>query len=162
MGTEDLFQCFYEKQFDAVFRAALVLGSDRALAEDATQEAFARALEKWKRLRSEERVAGWVMVTALNVVRRALRRRAVLPWTKDEADVDPDASVDLWQAVRKLSRRQQEAIVLRYVADMPIKEVAEAMGCKVGSVKAHIHRAKMAPAKTLDVPRHDESGSQSP
>lgn len=65
----------YESEHDRVFQITLVLCRDRGLAEDATQEAFARALERWPRLSERSWVAGWVTSTALNVARRALRRR---------------------------------------------------------------------------------------
>jgi RNA polymerase sigma-70 factor (ECF subfamily) len=144
----------YETEFEAVFRAAYTLCGDRALAEDATQEAFARALERWRRLRARPWVAGWVVTTALNVARRALRRRsASTPAKSGGADVDD--RLDLVRAIRGLPRRQQEAVVLHYVADRPIAEVAAAMGCEEGTVKAHLARARAALAERLGGERVD-------
>jgi RNA polymerase sigma-70 factor (ECF subfamily) len=131
-----------------VFRAAYALCGDRELARDATQEAFARALARWRRLRGEPWAAGWVMTTALNVARRSLRGRpGSLPATPSMPD--PDALVDLRAAVRALPRRQQEAVVLYYLADLPIPEVAAAMGCREGTVRAHLARARTALARSL-------------
>jgi hypothetical protein len=83
MGGEGIaetgFQELYEREFGAVYRAAFALCGDRELAQDATQEAFARAMSRWGRLRGEPWAAGWVMTTALNVARRGLRTRRPHP-----------------------------------------------------------------------------------
>jgi RNA polymerase sigma-70 factor (ECF subfamily) len=52
--------------------------------------------------------------------------------------------LDLWRSIRALPRRQQEAVVLHYVADLPVSEVAAAMRCGEGTVKAHLSRARAA------------------
>ncbi len=136
-----------------MFRAAFSLCGDRELARDATQEAFARALSRWRRLRGEPWAAGWVMTTALNVARRGLRGRPVAaPATPATPPTpDPDTLVDLRAAVRALPRRQQEAVVLYYLADLPVSEVAGAMGCREGTVHAHLAKARSALARTLGV-----------
>jgi RNA polymerase sigma-70 factor (ECF subfamily) len=137
------FQDFYAREQPAVFRAAFLLAGDRALAEDATQEAFARALERWRRMRNENWAGGWVMTTALNVVRRSLRRRRVDPMSASRQTYEQaQADVDLWRAVRALPKRQQEAVALYYVGDMTVADCAAAMGCDVGTVKTHLSRAR--------------------
>src|SRR5206468_10629294 len=97
-----------------VFRAVFALCSDAGVAEDATQEAFARALERWRRLRDRPWVAGWVTTTALNSARRSLRRRGTEMQAQRPAHVDPDEALDLWRGVRALPHRQQEAVGLHY------------------------------------------------
>jgi len=73
--ADSAFESFYISEAKAVFTAVYMMCRDRQLAEDATQEAFARALERWDRLGQQEWAAGWVVTTALNVARRNLRRR---------------------------------------------------------------------------------------
>jgi RNA polymerase sigma-70 factor (ECF subfamily) len=144
------FQEMYEAHFPKVFRAAYALGGDRGVAEDAAQEAFARALERWGRLRDLPWAPGWVMVTALNVARRALRRRREdRPPSEGAGDVDE--SVDLWQAVRALPDRQRRAVVLHYVGDLSVADVAAAMRCGEGTVKTHLARAREALRPRMEV-----------
>jgi RNA polymerase sigma-70 factor (ECF subfamily) len=149
----------YEAEFPAVYRACFALCGDRQLAEDAAQEAFARALERWRRLRDRPWAAGWVATTALNVVRRTLRRprRELPPGTPtDEGGADATTDrLDLIRAIRALPARQQEAVVLHYVADLPVSDIAEAMGVETGTVKAHLARAREAMARTLGGERID-------
>jgi RNA polymerase sigma-70 factor (ECF subfamily) len=143
------FEELYRREHATVFRAVLRLCGDRTVAEDATQEAFARALARWRRLRGRDWAAGWVTTTALNLARRASRRRREPP-AQDGAAADVDAAVDVWAAVRLLPRRQQEAVVLFYVADLPLSEVAAAMGCAEGTAKAHLARARDSLRGTLE------------
>jgi RNA polymerase sigma-70 factor (ECF subfamily) len=139
----------YQAEHDKVFRATWAFCGDREVAEDATQEAFARALERWPRLREQPWVTGWVTSTALNAARRLQRRRRWLHWVematvKAAMGVDAAGAVELWQVVRALPRRQREAVTLHYLADLPVAEVARLMGCREGTVKAHLAHARKA------------------
>jgi RNA polymerase sigma-70 factor (ECF subfamily) len=139
----------YQAEHDKVFRATWAFWGDREVAEDATQEAFVRALERWPRLRDQPWVTGWVTSTALNAARRLQRRRRWLHWVetatvKAAMGVDAAGAVELWQVVRALPRRQREAVTLHYLADLPVAEVARLMGCREGTVKAHLAHARKA------------------
>jgi RNA polymerase sigma-70 factor (ECF subfamily) len=131
----------FETEYATVFRAVCALCGDRTVAEDATQEAFARCLERWKRLGGQPWVAGWVTTTALNVARRAMRSQPQ-PARSHPGPDDLEAAIDLWMAIRMLPARQQEAVALHYAMDLPLKDVGEAMGCEEGTVKSHLARAR--------------------
>lgn len=140
-GAPD-FESLYEAEFDSILRAVYVATGDRALAEEATQEAFVRAYERWRRLRAEPWVTGWVARTAMNYARRQRRRRPAahessIPETVEE-------SVDLWRAVHTLPHRQLEAVALYYILDLPVREVARLMDCNEGTVKAHLAKARQS------------------
>jgi RNA polymerase sigma-70 factor, ECF subfamily len=160
LKVDGRFAELYEAEFAAVYRACYALCGDRQLAEDAAQEAFARALERWRRLRERPWIAGWVATTALNVVRRSLRRRGAEPRLsgtgigRTGAEVAEDR-LDLIRAIRTLPARQQEAVVLHYVADLSVDDVAEAMGVETETVKAHLARAREALARSLGGERID-------
>ena len=142
------FDEFYESHFDRVARALTLAGADRDLARDAAQEAFARALRHWRKVRDMDRPDGWVYVVAMNQLRDKWRRgdrrrdRAAEP---DQSTVDNTSAVATRLSVRDaiaiLPARQREAVVLRYLADLPLADVADAMGCAVGTVKATLHQA---------------------
>jgi RNA polymerase sigma-70 factor, ECF subfamily len=155
------FRSLYEQEFARVYRAVYLLAGDRQLAEDASQEAFARALSRWRRLASHPSPAAWVTTTALNVARRQLRRRpqASSPEPIDPANDDRIAVVD---AIRGLSPRQQEAVALHYLLDMTVAETAAAMGIDEGTVKTHLSRARDALAHALDDPATDPTEELTP
>ncbi len=148
MRADEGFVAMYESEFPAVVRAAYLLGGDRAAAEDAAQEAFARALERWRRLRDQPWAAGWVMTTALNLVRRSLRRRPAPP-AAEASPPGPEAGIDVWRAIGRLPRRQREAIVLHHIRDLSLTDTARAMGVAEGTAKAHLFRARTALAESL-------------
>ena len=154
MRVDRGFAEFYEREFAAVFRPVVALCRDRAVAEDATQEAFARALERWRRLRDRPWAAGWVTTTALNAARRSLRRRT----PPDHVGIDGgdlEGGWDLWRAVARLPARQQEAVVLHYVLDLSVSETAQVMRCGDGTVKTHLSRARAALRVALEGVRDD-------
>jgi RNA polymerase sigma-70 factor (ECF subfamily) len=146
--VDEGFRAMYEAEFANVYRTVVLLCGDRVMAEDATQEAFARALARWRRLGRAPWVAGWVTTTAINVARRQLRRRPVPP-EAPVRELDPDAALDVRAAIRRLPPRQQEAVALHYLLDMPVSDAASAMGCDVGTVKTHLSRARATLARAL-------------
>jgi RNA polymerase sigma factor (sigma-70 family) len=151
VSIDPSFAELYEREFPAVFRAAYLMSGDRGLAEEATQEAFARALARWGRLRSQPWAGGWVTTTALNTARRHLRRRRpTMPANVPERE-DETIRLDVHAAVRRLPARQQEAVVLHYLLDLPVSDTAAAMGCDQGTVKTHLSRARAALVRALSI-----------
>jgi RNA polymerase sigma-70 factor (ECF subfamily) len=148
------FDEFYLDHFDHVARALVLAGADRDMARDSAQEAFARALRKWQEVREMGRPDGWVYVVAMNHLRDCWRRAGRVD--PPEEAVAPDASgsvvtrLSVRDAIQTLSPRQRQAVVLRYLVDLPLADVAEAMGCAVGTVKATIHHALGAMRIELD------------
>lgn len=151
MQADPAFIKLYETDFTIVFRAAFMLSGDRSLAEDAAQEAFAKALERWHRIGDQPWAGGWVMTTALNVARKA-RRVHLLVKPRDNGQAterDLEASLDLRRAIAALPPRQQEAVILHYLADLPLDQVATVMGCGNGTVKSHLWRARQQLARYM-------------
>lgn len=139
------FQDFYTAEFDRVLDSAFAFSRDRDAAIDATQEAFARAFARWRRLSRKEWAGAWVTTTAINVLRRRYRdarRSSVM--VDDPESHDMHGRVDLLRALRALPVKQREAAVLFYVADLPLHAVADAMGISDGAVKSHLARARDA------------------
>jgi RNA polymerase sigma-70 factor, ECF subfamily len=143
----DSFNEFFELHYGAVLRLvrAVVASPDRA--EDVTQEAFARACQRWAKVGRMEHPVSWIYVVALNEERRRWRRVR-----RDENTLTPEApvpdhapvvltSVELRDALATLTPRQRAAVLLRYTADLPVADIARALGCADGTVKATLHQA---------------------
>lgn len=142
------FDEFYAAHFDDLARTLTVALADRAAAEEATQEALTRALRRWRSVRALDRPAAWLYVVAMNHVRDGWRRERREPTrAADLNTATPDLSggvttaVSVREAIATLPARQREAVVLRYLADLSLADVADAMGCAVGTVKATLHQA---------------------
>ena len=129
-------------------RIALALLRDRAEAEDAVQEALARACRDWERLREPEALAGWFFRVLTNGCLRALRRRRLgrvlaelWPSTQKPSEINVvDDSAKLLAAVERLPARQRAALVLRYGQDLAVEEIAAMLGVGAGTVKTHLVR----------------------
>lgn len=138
------FDEFFGDHFDGVARALTVASGDRDLARDATQEAFTRALRHWRRVRRMDRPDGWVYVVAMNHL-RDYWRKAERTTEVDSPPTDDTGAVAVRLSVRDaittLPPRQRQAVVLRYLADLPLADVADAMGCALGTAKATLHQA---------------------
>lgn len=138
------FSGFYLAHRDAVYRAVLLATRHPQRAEDAVQEAFARAYARWDTVREYDRPRAWVSRVALNVAtswwRRLSRERANPPDRPAHPDEGPmDAA--LVRLVWNLPLRQRQVVALRVLADLSIADTAEILGIAQGTVKAQLHRA---------------------
>jgi RNA polymerase sigma-70 factor (ECF subfamily) len=159
----DAFERFYELERSGVCRALTLALGDRAAAEEATQEAFVKAWLRWRRVSAMERPAGWVYVVAVRHAlrsRRALERRPVAERDAAAVDVDVDEQLDALALLERLAPRQRLAVVLRYYADLPLDDVAEAMACSVGTVKSTLHTALERLRVETAAPEVDVDGSR--
>jgi RNA polymerase sigma factor (sigma-70 family) len=144
-NTPRSFEEFFDEYYDEVRRALSVALADQGLAEDSAQEAFARAFAHWRSVSTMERPAGWVYVVALRGGRRQRFRRKNLPVDVPAPEPDLVGNVldreALEPLLAQLPERQRVAVVLRYLADLPLVDVAAAMECAVGTVKSTLHAA---------------------
>lgn len=163
-GGASGFDEWYAREFPRV-RATLTLAvGDGGLAEEATAEAFARALARWPAVSRVDSPVGWVYTVALNQVRSTLRRlRLERRWAQRQPVLvePPPAEPDdeLWRAVAALPDRARLAVALRYVADLPEAEVAAAMGVARGTVAATLHQARKRLAAVLSVETPGRAGA---
>jgi RNA polymerase sigma-70 factor, ECF subfamily len=132
-------------------------------AEDAVQEAFARASVHWGRVRGYELPEAWVRRVALNVAFTGLRRarRAVEALTRaapPPAPPLPGASLELVEALSRLPLPFRQVLALHYLADLPVERVAGELGIAVGTAKSRLARAREALARQL-VDGEEEVGS---
>ena len=135
------FDALFRAERDGVYRTMLAFTGGRAdVAEEATAEAFARALARREQLRDP---VAWIYRAAFRIatdeIRRDRRRAEMV------ADPLPDASSelgDLIAALRLLSPNQRAAIELRHVADLEMDEVARRMGTATPTVRVHLHRGR--------------------
>ncbi len=61
----------------------------------------------------------------------------------------PETDDELWAQVRRLPAMQRDALVLRYVDDLPLVAIAQVLGCAEGTVKTHLRRARNTLAERL-------------
>jgi RNA polymerase sigma-70 factor (ECF subfamily) len=155
------FEAWYADNHARVLHVVTVVSGDADVASDATDEAFARALARWRRVGAMSSPTGWTCRVALNVVfRRRWRRRReteLLLTGANGSSMEHDFS--LWpqvlEVVRPLTVRQRTVLALLYVADLPQEEVAKLLHISRSTVAS-----TLADARSMVLAR--ESGTVGP
>lgn len=150
----ETFEAWYQRNHPLVLSSLTVIAGSIDVASEATDEAFARACERWERVGEMDSSGGWVYQTGLNVLRRRRRRShtelRLLGRAQGTRTQMPDGwSVEVLDAVRSLPRRERTAVALRYVADLSTAQIAEAMGIAPGTVASTLHAARQRLAIAL-------------
>jgi RNA polymerase sigma-70 factor (sigma-E family) len=136
----------FEEAFDELFPRAVRLANrllgDRAAAEDVAAEALARTYARWRRVGALPYRDGWVLKVTTNLAIDRLRRRSpeMVPAPAHDFEEGVELRLALNAAMLTLAPRQRQAIALRYLGGLSDREVAQALGISLGSVKTHIHR----------------------
>jgi RNA polymerase sigma-70 factor, ECF subfamily len=160
------FTDFYSASFRRVVGQLYAMTGDHAEAQDAVQEAFARAWAHRARLDSRGSPEAWVRATAWNIAvsrwhraragRRLLRSQQPQP-AADEPSPDRVALID---ALRRIPAEQRRALVLYHLCDLTVAEVAAETGVPPGTVKARLARGRAALAPHLRQAAETESGGR--
>jgi RNA polymerase sigma factor (sigma-70 family) len=149
----EAFTLFFKSNSGPVFRTLLAGTLNRAAAEDATAEAFARAFAHWDAVAVHPNPRAWVLRVAWNSYRSSWRkwesRRSADPpgpTPITEAWVD----LDLVAAIRGLPQGQREVIVFVALGDLTPTQAARVLGKPPGTVRSLLFRARVALHQTLD------------
>jgi RNA polymerase sigma-70 factor (sigma-E family) len=144
------FAQFYEQAWPGAVRLAGLLTQDARVAEDIAQEAFTRVLPKWS---SIENPNAYLRTAVVNACRswqsRRHTERTKLPLltTASSSELAFDVLAD---AVAALPYRQRAVLVLRYHLGASEAEIADALGCRPGTVKSLTSRALAALRKGIE------------
>jgi RNA polymerase sigma-70 factor (ECF subfamily) len=147
MREDGDFGDFYAANYGRTVALVTSLLGDRHEAEDVAQEAFARALLRWSRLRRYELPEAWLRRVALRLAidaRRRARRRSGLArlaaarLPHGQAGLDTAAGTELGAAILALPLRQREVVVLHYLVDLPVAQVARDLRLPVSTVKTRL------------------------
>jgi RNA polymerase sigma-70 factor (ECF subfamily) len=148
MADRGSFEDFYAGAVGRMVGQLYPVTGDLHEAEEVAQEAFTRAAARWSRLRDYDVPKAWVRRVAMNLVTdraRSLRRHAkAMLKLRPPPEVLP-ASVEalaLAQALRTLPVRQRQVLVLHYLVDLPVEEVAHTLGMPTGTVKSLLSRGR--------------------
>ncbi|MGH2776517.1 MAG: RNA polymerase sigma factor [Actinomycetota bacterium] len=150
--------------FDAYYSSlrglAVVILGHPEVAEEAVMEAFVKLYARWGRLESLDYPPAYLRRMVVNQCLSRLRRKRIearvneLFHRQDEmsrsSEVFGDAdALEVWAAVRTLPPRQRLCVALRYVEDLPDREIARLLDCSVGTVKSQLSKARNKLARLL-------------
>ena len=143
---------FVDSWLAALARYAVMLTGDRHTAQDLVQETMVRVQLQWRRVSRADQPERYVKRMMANLYvdwqRTPWWRRVLLRGVPDETIRIPgdlaEGAADrdmLWTLLASLPRQQRAAVVLRYYEDLPDVEIAEVLGCTVGTARGYISRA---------------------
>ncbi|MYB17936.1 MAG: sigma-70 family RNA polymerase sigma factor [Holophagales bacterium] len=163
-GSEPAFRTLVERYQRPVFSLVLRMVRDRGIAEDVTQEVFVKAWLALARYDPRRRFASWLFKIASNAAIDQLRRKklpttsietsdpdqsSILDRIEDERSESPDTLVKrrelssaLEAAVAALRPEYRLVVLLRFREELPYRDIAEATGMPLGTVKTNLRRAR--------------------
>jgi RNA polymerase sigma-70 factor (ECF subfamily) len=143
LATTDFVDC-YQVHYRRLIRALRLAGADPAMAEDVAQEAFARALVKWGRVRRGTNPPGYVYTTAFRLLDRSRSRPAVSerPRPAPAAEGEATTTVAVERALAAMPDKRRACAVLCLMAGVPTHEAAAALGIAEGTVRKHLAEAR--------------------
>ncbi|HKD46027.1 MAG TPA: RNA polymerase sigma factor [Candidatus Angelobacter sp.] len=149
-GVGEMLGVLFERYQSPLFNFYLKLTGDRAMSEDLVQEVFFRMLKYRQSYRPDTPFRAWMYQIARNARVDHLRRRR--PETSWEPEMSPAiAPADtaeqsqetalLYRALMRLNEDKREVLVLSRFQDLKYEEIAQLLGCEIGTVKTRVHRA---------------------
>ncbi|MGP4040025.1 RNA polymerase sigma factor [Gracilibacillus sp. D59] len=158
--SQEEFRLVYDMFYSRVYRDVFFITKDSHLAQDALQETFVKAYQHMHRLEDKERMGAWLSTiatrTAIDILRKRKGAREVL--TEDIAIQEKNINEkgfdtlhiveanlvkeDLLESIYEINAEYREVILLRYIHDLSIKEIAHLLKIKESTVKTRLHRAR--------------------
>lgn len=145
------FELFYRREYPRMVAIARALLRTGGAAEDLAQESLVTAHRHWDRVGGYDDPGAWVRRVLVNRA-TSLQRRLGAEWRavnrlagRADERIVPDLTpqtIEVWDEVRRLPRRQAQAVALHYVDQLSVEEIGQVMGCSPGAVKSHLHRAR--------------------
>jgi RNA polymerase sigma-70 factor (ECF subfamily) len=146
---------FVSEHLRRIFVQIFRIVGNTADAQDLTQEAFIKALQRQDQLRDERKAAHWLSRIATNTAIDFLRRSGRVSFceidiTRENAGESPEEELlrseqreYLEDGLRLLTGRERAALMLRDVEGLPAEEVAELLNCSKATVRSHIANARI-------------------
>ncbi len=153
--AQESFEEFFQAEHVRLFRALCLVTGSRDDAEEVSQNAFLKLLERWDRVSSLDDPTGFLYRTAMNEVRsryrsttRAMKRAVTFTRTDDAFEAVEDRDVVI-QALRSLIPQQRAAVVLTALLGYTSEEAGQMLGMKPATVRTLSSRARSAMRQTL-------------
>ncbi len=164
LGDDDAFMRLAERYHSRLLHYVRRIVAHRATADDVVQETWLAAYRGLRRLQRPETLKAWLYGIARNKALNALRReeRSRLDYVEDEMlEAVPEDQDDEWgiraeqatqvhRCLDGISPAHAEALILRYMEDLSYEEMAEVVGCNVGTVRSRLHYAKRALREAME------------
>lgn len=160
---EQDFVAFYDATWQRTVACAYGMTGELSAAEDLAQEAYCRAWRRWRSIRDYDDAGAWVRLVATRLaVSRWRRIRTSLDFVARSRGPEPapppsDETVVLVAALKLLPEALRRAVVLHYLGDLSVSEIARIERCPEGTVKGRLSRGRAALADLLGAGAEEEA-----
>jgi RNA polymerase sigma-70 factor, ECF subfamily len=157
-GTSIEIESLMRAHYPYIQRLAISILDDESEADDAAQETFIAALRSLERFRGEASSRTWLTSIAVNICRGRLRKRKIIQTlqstlqnlhllhptliTPEDNALQNESDQRLWQAVDQLDEKHRLAVILRYVHEMSVPEIATVLDTSQGTIHSRLHYAR--------------------
>ena len=147
-GTDPTFADLYRDAHADMVRLAYLLTGSQEASQDVVQDAFVSVHQAWSRVREPRAYLRRAVVNnCTSHHRRVFRDRRHRPATATTVELEAD---ELFDVLADLPARQRAAVVLRYWHDLDERQIADTLGCRVGTVGSLLHRAVARLREVID------------
>jgi RNA polymerase sigma-70 factor (sigma-E family) len=152
----------FRRHYAPMCRLAYVILGDASTAEEVVMEALVKTYSGWRRIKDLSKSEAYLRQAVVNGCRSKIRRKGVEAraaavirqrvqeqvggWDDDRRET----SREMWKLVTALPERQRACVVLYYYEDLPEGEIADLLGCSVGTVKSQLFKARAKLQKQLN------------
>jgi len=164
LNRDESFESFVDNHTDSLLVTAYLMTHDRSSAEELVQDTMVALYSRWNRVMQADSLLAYVRRSLLNRYLNQKRAKSSTEYVTAEVPdgvvfVDFSTRVDdqdaLSRALRRLPPRQRAALVLRFFHDLPDKDAAETLGCRVGTLRSLVSRAlatlRLDPSLSIDI-----------
>ena len=164
-GDSSAFKQIYETYKDKVYSLGFYMTGDKEAASDITQQVFLKVFTSIITFQHRASFSSWLFRVTVNVCRdyqRSIRRMKLffgdLPYPQAAYDSSPSAEEGLCKehvvemvqkVVMKLNPKLRTVVVLKYMEDLSYSQIAELLGCSIGTVSSRINRSHKILAEEL-------------
>ena len=152
LRTDEEIMDIYNRQVDTVYRVCFSFMKTRTDTEDMVQETFLRLMSSGTEFQSEKHEKAWLIVTASNLCKDALRRAWRKHTSIDDLPEIPQEGPEwnpVLEAILALPVDQKTAVYMYYYEGYSSAEIAKAMRCRQGTIRSRLSRARQALKKDL-------------
>ena len=153
------FNAFFRAQLRPLIALAYALTGVRSTSEDLAQEGLLAAFNRWSQVRDLENPGAWVRRVVANRAVSSVRRRVVeaigstrMRTTDEESSTIGTLASDnehVWEAIRRLPKRQAQVITLRTLDRSTVAEIADVLKISEEAASTHLRRARQTLTRVL-------------
>lgn len=146
------FNLLFKQNYTKIFLTIYFYTNDRYIAEEAVQQAFIIAFKKINDLKNKDKFVSWVTSIAINEAKHLLKKQSedkIISLTdihqnlySKDIEESVDIKNDVQNVLKQLKDQEAEILVLKYITDLPLRQICDLLGINISNAKIRLLRAR--------------------